>query len=115
MKYLLDSHVILWLSGDSGKISKNAMEEITNIENDLLVSIASLWEIAIKINLGKLDINISLAQLFNEIQNCGFEIIPIKPDHILRLHDLPYFHKDPFDRLLHSNSILRKSDNFIRR
>lgn len=106
MRYLLDTHSLLWfLSGDAG-LTERARRIIENTDHDILVSIASLWEIAIKHSLGKL----KLAQPFEEIFPHQLEInslslLGIRLPHVMRVSGLPFHHRDPFDRLLIAQSL----------
>ena len=101
MKYLLDSHVIIWLAESADKkLSPKSMEIIHNADNQLFVSIVSFWEIALKTNNGKLDLGISLDVLFDKIQESNIKITSVEKEYLLRLSALPPIHKDPFDRLM---------------
>ncbi|MCL1998915.1 MAG: type II toxin-antitoxin system VapC family toxin [Turicibacter sp.] len=100
MKYLLDTHVALWYLEQSPRLSKNIEQTIDDAENDIFVCAISLWEVAIKVNLGKLDLRLTLAELFELVEIRNFRIIPIEYKHMLTLLNLPYHHKDPFDRLI---------------
>jgi len=70
-----------------------------------LLSIASLWEIAIKSAIGKLTMHKTFEELAESIESVGFDILPILPKHLIALHSLPYHHRDPFDRLLIAQSL----------
>lgn len=98
MKFLLDTHVLLWVSQDDSHLSKQAKTLLTNGDNDLYFSIASIWEIMIKKNLGKFKINV--AEFIQDINNMSIFELPIKIEHILSLETLSNHHKDPFDRIL---------------
>lgn len=106
MRFLLDTHSLLWfLSGDAG-LTERARRLIENPDYDILVSIASLWEIAIKHSLGKL----KLAQPFEEIFPHQLEInslslLSVRLPHVVRVASLPFHHRDPFDRLLIAQSL----------
>jgi PIN domain nuclease of toxin-antitoxin system len=106
LRYLLDTHSLLWfLSGDTG-LTERARRIIENADHDILVSIASLWEIAIKHSLGKL----KLAQPFEEIFPHQLEIntlslLGVRLPHVVRVSSLPFHHRDPFDRLLIAQSL----------
>jgi PIN domain nuclease of toxin-antitoxin system len=105
MKLLLDTHIILWFLGNVEKLSEEALSAITDQKNEKYVSIVSAWELAIKINLGKLTFEGGVANFFKMIQENGFELMPVKEDHIIRLETLPLHHRDPFDRLLLTTAI----------
>lgn len=79
-----------------GKVSN----EITNIDNKCYVSIASLWEIAIKINLGKLSIKFSFEKFASFLSDNDIEMLPIAFDHLIQLSSLEKHHRDPFDRII---------------
>ena len=99
-KYLLDTHTLIWfLEGDS-QISAVAKELVLDTDNQLFVSIASLWEMAIKTSIGKLTLTQSLEQITLRLPLEFIELLPIEILHILALQGLPFHHKDPFDRLL---------------
>jgi PIN domain nuclease of toxin-antitoxin system len=105
MKLLIDTHVLLWLAGDSENLSKKVASLILDEENSLFLSFASIWEIQIKLQLGKLDITKLLPDLIQE--QCQFneiQLLEVKLQHIYGLKDLPNHHRDPFDRLLISQS-----------
>lgn len=73
---------------------------IDDARNEIFVSIASLWEMAIKISNGKLDLSVSLNQLIEDIVLRNIQILPINPSHVLKVETLPFHHKDPFDRII---------------
>ena len=105
MKYLLDTHVLIWYFEDSQRLPKEMAELIDNPINYVYISSASLWEIAIKMSLGKLNLSLSLNQLLENISNRDFQILQIKDNYLMKLFDLPFIHKDPFDRLLISTAL----------
>jgi PIN domain nuclease of toxin-antitoxin system len=76
-----------------------------NPENNLIVSIASLWEIAIKMGLGKLTLSGDISVIIEKMTANGFDLMPIEPEHLVTLADLPAIHRDPFDRILISQAI----------
>ena len=98
MRYLLDTHALIWYSEHSGRLPRMTEEIIDNPKNTIYVSAASLWEIAIKVNLGKLDL--SFDNLLGELKSVKFQILPIENIYLKRLLDLPKIHKDPFDRII---------------
>lgn len=99
MKLLLDTHALLWWVEDHPKLSKKARESISS--NDCFVSIASAWEMAIKISLGKLALSVSVPKYFEEhvVEN-RFGVLPIDLKSLGMVEKLPHHHGDPFDRLL---------------
>lgn len=100
MNLLLDTHIALWAIADHPKLTDPAREWIGNPRNTVWVSSASLWEIAIKRNLGRGDMPVSAREALDYFQRAGYRILPIEPEHTLALENLPPHHQDPFDRLL---------------
>lgn len=97
--YLLDTHALLWYFADDPQLSPNARRRILS-GAPVFVSSASLWEIAIKKSVGKLDVDISLADIVGECNLQSMPILQISLPHLEVLQGLPFIHKDPFDRLL---------------
>ncbi|MFD2573351.1 type II toxin-antitoxin system VapC family toxin [Spirosoma soli] len=118
MQYLLDTHTLLWLLNDESVLPKATLSLLKDPASRLQVSVASIWEIAIKRGLGKLDINQPTQVLVNELPKLSIELLPITPDHVLRVETLPFHHRDPFDRiiiaqaLVESYIIVSKDTNF---
>lgn len=109
MKLLLDTHVFLWfITGDS-RLSSDARSLIEDMANDKFVSIASLWEIAIKFSLGKLTLSDDFDVLFpNQLNINGFEQLAVETNHLYEIVKMPFHHRDPFDRLLVAQAISEK-------
>jgi len=101
MKLLLDSHAFLWfLAGDS-RLSEEARVAIENRSNERYLSLASIWELAIKHSLGRLRTEPTFAELIaTEMPRNRIILQPIVLSHVLKVVDLPFHHRDPFDRLL---------------
>ena len=106
MNVLLDTHTLLWFISGDERTSQNARNIIESDSTKLFVSIASLWEIAIKINIGKLDLHIPFKKLQKEVLNNNFTIIPIEFTHTVQLSKLESIHRDPFDRILISQALV---------
>ncbi len=106
MRVLVDTHTFLWdLLGDH-RSSRKAKQILSSDTDELVFSLVSLWEIAIKIKTGKLNaIGSSVAYIREEMDAYGMELLPIRYDHILQLEYLPRNHGDPFDRLLVAQAI----------
>ena len=101
MKLLLDTHAFIWWDSDPAKLSPRALALCEDPENELHLSVASLWEIKIKAQLGKLKLASSLPDLVSAQQNAnGLVLISIHANHTYALDDLPIHHKDPFDRII---------------
>jgi PIN domain nuclease of toxin-antitoxin system len=107
--FLLDTHTLLWfLNGDS-HLSTKAQALIEDSTNERLISIASLWEMAIKVSIGKLEQDISFTNLVSgPLKNNAINILPITPAHLDALASLPHHHRDPFDRLIIAQSIVEQ-------
>jgi PIN domain nuclease of toxin-antitoxin system len=106
MKLLLDTHIFIWWADAPEKLSATALAALEDENNDLLLSVASVWEVQIKAQLGKLKLNDSLQNLIQSQQTTnGIQLLPIELAHVLALDALPFHHKDPFDRLLIAQSI----------
>jgi len=101
MTLLLDTHTVLWFWWDDPQLSVTARTQICDPANRKLVSPATAWEVAIKVSLKKLDIGGPYRGFFPQhmLRN-NFEWLAISDDHLAALVDLPFHHKDPFDRLL---------------
>lgn len=97
MKILLDTHMIIWMLEGNKNIPLSLKTQILKADF-IFVSIASIWECAIKISIGKLKVD--LMALVDELKNLGIEILPIRPEHLEKYIKLPKYHRDPFDRLL---------------
>lgn len=108
MNLLLDTHTFIWYVEGSAELSTNARREIENPQNQCFVSIASLWEMSIKINLGKLEMNAPFETVMDDITQNGFRLLPIIFAHTLQNSLLELYHRDPFDRLLVAQSIVEK-------
>lgn len=107
MKYLLDTHTFIWLDSEPEKLSKTALNICQNANNELYLSSASVWEMQIKHQIGKLDFKIPIAEMIKiQQQDNDLRILNIQLKHIYQLNVLPLHHNDPFDRLLLSQSAI---------
>lgn len=97
MKLLLDTHVFLWWLSDPKILTPAAASAIGDPQNRVLISVALLWEIAIKRVIGKLTAPLGLP---NAISRAGFDLLPIEVSHVEKTEQLPVHHRDPFDRML---------------
>ncbi len=105
MRLLTDTNVLLWFLSDSERLPAGHKEAIANPENQIYVSIVSLWEIVIKMNIGKLEIGADFETFFNLVtKDCGFRILQISAAHLCQYLKLPLLHRDPFDRLIWSQA-----------
>ncbi len=98
MKLLLDTHTLLWWLSDDRRIGQGARTLIADPGNDILVSVASLWEIVVKLRVGKLEVDIGAIE--RAIIRDGFQRLTITPPHLAVLASLSLHHRDPFDHLL---------------
>ena len=106
MKYLLDTHTAIWLVNSSENLSRPAESALRNTENQLFLSIASLWEMTIKISIGKLEsISNGIKDFHKKLSIMPIEILQINPNYLNVLQTLPFHHKEPFDRLIISTAI----------
>lgn len=106
MKYLLDTHSLLWITTDDPKLSKKAKKIYLDAENEILLSIASIWELAIKSSIGKITFQKDLDNFVDvHIKGNNIEILKIELPHVLRIEKLPFHHRDPFDRLIIAQAI----------
>ena len=103
MRLLLDTHILLWWVMADRRLSKALANTLASSENDVAVSAASIWEIAIKRTLGRIEVD--LDELLSSMTADGFTEVPVRFGHSLRLESLPRHHDDPFDRILIAQSI----------
>jgi PIN domain nuclease of toxin-antitoxin system len=105
MNLLLDTHTFIWWDSEPGKLSQQALILCHNPTNTLLLSMVSIWEMQIKIQLAKLTLKLPLVEIIqHQQQNNNLKILPITINHVLELENLSNHHKDPFDRLLIAQS-----------
>jgi len=101
MKILIDTHYLLWSFLDIDKIKPSIYSEILNEENTVYYSQASLWEISIKYNLGKIILNnVTPEELYAEIEDSFFQCKKLENNELITFYKLPIEHRDPFDRLM---------------
>ena len=101
MIVLLDTHSFLWFAMGSSKLSQAARSLIEDVNNERRFSIASLWEMAIKISIGKLTLEVSFDTLIpKQIHDNGIELVEVRHEHVSKIVSMPFHHKDPFDRML---------------
>jgi len=109
MKALLDTHAFLWWITDDPRLSSRVRELTGDSTNTLFLSAASGWEIAIKAQLGKLQLPDNLERyIADQLSLNGFESLPIQLRHALHVYSLPDLHRDPFDRILVAQSQLEQ-------
>ncbi len=101
MRLLLDTHVLLWWRHQPNRLSDPAYSAISDVGNDVCLSVVNGWEIQIKAQLGKLTLSQPLSTILQQEQAAnGFRLLPVTIDHVYALDRFPLHHRDPFDRLL---------------
>ena len=118
MDLLLDTHTLIWFVEDDKKLSDNARINVENLANPCSISIACIWEIAIKISIGKLKMVQPFKHLYKTLNKNRIEFLPITFEHTLLVSKLELRHRDPFDRLIiaqaqaENMTIVTKDPNF---
>jgi len=111
MKYLIDTHVLLWMAADEENLSFTSRQILQSKDNVLFVSLMSFWEISIKHSIGKLELGISLGELLQFAVENKIEVLPVVFGDFEMIEKLPFpihkgkEHRDPFDRMIISQSI----------
>jgi PIN domain nuclease of toxin-antitoxin system len=106
VRALLDTNSFLWFISGSDKLSGQARNFMSKLNNQLALSVSGLWEIAIKISLGRLELARPFEQFMQEqLRENAIDVLPIEIRHLTKLIDLPFHHRDPFDRLLIAQAI----------
>ena len=105
MRLLLDTHIALWALTDDPRLSPRARALINDPANQVIVSAATVWEIAIKHALGRDDMPISGDEALDWFRRAGYDLLSISPAHAAAIEHLPEHHRDPFDRLLVAQAI----------
>ena len=107
MKVLLDTHALLWLITADEHLSKTAKNTFLNPENRLYFSIASLWELCIKKSLKKISLKKGWLEIIqNEMRTNKIQWLPVNTEHCVKVIELPFHHRDPFDRMLVAQSMI---------
>ena len=100
MRVLLDTHVLVWYLEGNPNLSRPQRELIVKPETEVFVSMASLWEIAIKSSIGKIRLTRPLTEILQQLSSQSIDILNLAPRHILQVATLPFHHRDPFDRMI---------------
>ncbi len=106
MKLLLDTHLLLWAAGNPDRLPAAARRLLDDLQNELIFSSASLWEVAIKHGLGRGDFRVDARLLRRGLLDNGYGELPITSEHAVALDSLPSIHRDPFDRILIAQSMV---------
>jgi len=111
VKAILDTHTLLWLADSPQKLPKNIYSLCENDKNELYISIASFWELSIKMSIGKIELeDDALTRLKHWCDENTITTIPISLQHCRLVQDLPFHHRDPFDRLIIAQAISENLD-----
>ena len=110
MRILIDTQAFIWFVENDKQLPSKIKNELEDSDNMIIISIASLWEMTIKITLDKLHLSCDIEEMIDKVYRNGFEILPILPEHIIKLSTLEYFHRDPFDRIIISQGL---SENLV--
>ena len=110
MKILLDTHAFIWFVEDDSQLTDSTKRIIEKHTNEIYLSIASIWEIAIKMQLKKIDIKKTIEEIIDLVPLNGFELLPILPEHIIKLTTLDFHHRDPFDRIIISQGLAENQE-----
>ncbi|WP_310487261.1 type II toxin-antitoxin system VapC family toxin [Chamaesiphon sp. VAR_69_metabat_338] len=105
MNLLIDTHIVIWYIAGNPKLNSTMTDLLEPTENDISISVASLWEIAIKVGKGRLDLGIDFHELAGILDRLNIQILPILFDALNVYRTLPLHHADPFDRLIIAQSI----------
>lgn len=105
MTYLIDTHVLIWYATGNPQLNPLFVREIQNTDNIIILSKASLWEIAVKVSLGKLSIGIPFSELEEYLVEKKIDTLEFDFQDLQKLIELPFYHRDPFDRLIISQAI----------
>ncbi|MBE9055753.1 MAG: type II toxin-antitoxin system VapC family toxin [Sphaerospermopsis kisseleviana] len=111
MRVLIDTHVFIWWTSDFPRISPAVYQLLCNPKTQVFLSVVSIWEMQIKLSLGKIQFKSALPQVIeDEMKQNKIQLLSLDLSHIYDLNNLPHYHKDPFDRLLISQA---RSENLI--
>ena len=108
MKLLLDTHAFLWFVTGDRRLSRRARRAAEAADSELLISTASVWEVAIKASLGRLTLPKSVHDYFDDKIAAGFNILPVEWVHAAKVAELPFHHRDPFDRLIIAQGLVER-------
>lgn len=105
MRLLIDTHILLWALFSPARIPAPVRIRLEDPDNQVLFSAASIWELSIKLQIGRLDLPLDLAELVDAAEGMGFEELPIASRHTMGVQRLPLHHRDPFDRILIAQAV----------
>jgi len=108
MKAIIDTHTYIWYINGDNRLSPKAFEIVDDIRNDIFISSASIWELSIKIKLGKLKIISNFENIEHDLRDLHISVLYIAMNDILQNYNLPFYHRDPFDRIIISQSLTKE-------
>jgi PIN domain nuclease of toxin-antitoxin system len=109
MNLLLDTHALLWIVAQDRRLTENARTLFLDTSNTILFSVAGIWELAIKRSLGKIELSDGLSDFVHKhILGNDIGILSIRLDHLYQIENLPFHHRDPFDRLIIAQALVEK-------
>ena len=111
MDYLLDTHVLLWITEGDKRLSNKVRKIVEDTDNRLIISMASLFEIAIKVKIGKMNLIQPLEAVYQGVMTSSIDVIPIESSHLLEYQNIPSYadHRDPFDRVIIATAVVEKA------
>jgi PIN domain nuclease of toxin-antitoxin system len=118
VNYLLDTHSFIWSDSEPEKLSKIVKKVIEDGNNSLFLSVITIWEMQIKVQIGKMTLRKPIEELIKEQEENNIVLLPVNLPHVLKVGELPLHHRDPFDRLLIAQAmvegftLLSKDENF---
>jgi len=110
VKIIIDTHIFLWALAEPEKIDKKARKEIESLSNTIFVSSMTAAELMIKASLKKIEITFDPMEM---IEKSGFEVLDFSGKDVLYLKEMPYYHKDPFDRMIIAQAQAQSNDFYI--
>jgi PIN domain nuclease of toxin-antitoxin system len=108
MKYLIDTHILIWHGENNPALKPPVVAILNDFQNEIFISHASLWEITIKVSLGKLKLGFPIARLEDSLLENGFKLLPFEFSHYQVLSGLHFHHGDPFDRMIIAQALSEK-------
>jgi PIN domain nuclease of toxin-antitoxin system len=108
MDLLLDTHAFIWFINGDNQLPDKSINLVKKLDNKCHISVASIWEIAIKFSIGKLDLNDKFEEIAKIMKQNHIELLPITFEHIQKLLTLDFHHRDPFDRIIISQGLVEK-------
>ncbi len=110
MKYLIDTHVFIWFIQNSPNLNQTIRDLIEDENTEIFISIVSLWEISIKNSIGKLQLVRGFPAMTDYLSDNSIEVIQLKFAHTVENNQLPFYHRDPFDRIIVAQAIVENID-----